>query len=122
MLKNLGEYFDESWIKNERFIFPVRTQWDYSRELKIEDVDLWEIIYDQSSSILILAAYEPYAEFYLIKNKYNYIESFYGPGSQNKMIKRAKEVGIDLAVKKIWVHPEDMWLYSNEKSKKTIFI
>jgi hypothetical protein len=112
LLKNSGEYFDPTWIKNEKFNFPEKINWDYSRELQIEDIDLWEIIYDQSSVILVLAAYQPYAEFYIIKTK-NSIETFYGKNSQKEMSKRAKILGIPLSYYKVWVEPEDMWLYTN---------
>ena len=40
-------------------------------------------------------------------------ETYYGPGSQQKVMQRAKELGIPLSTNQIWVEPDDMWLYQS---------
>ena len=108
-------------MNSEKLIFPNNTKWDYSRELQIEDVMLWEQIYYLSGGLGFYASYEPYAEFYMItynsgKGSYNNpnlgIETFYGIGSEVKAYKRAKELGMIVAINQVWVEPEDMWLHT----------
>lgn len=113
-----GEYFDPNWMDSNTLVLPPKTNWDYSRELKIEDVDIWEVLYQQGGGFGIYAAWSPYAEFYLIRVGWNLektghgFETYYGPGSSDKVYKRAKELGIDLVKYEHWVEPEDMWLYN----------
>ena len=59
------------------------------------------------------ASWDPYAEFYMIVDSSSMsVEYFYGSKSSQKVFKRMKELGQNLAVSKAWVEPEDMWLYS----------
>ena len=112
------EVFEESWMESNSVYTPPTKIWDYKRELKIEDVDIWEVLYEQGGGVGIYAAWEPYAEFYIIRTGWieelagRGLETYYGPGSQKKVYKRAKKLGIPLSTSKIWVDPEHMWLYS----------
>jgi hypothetical protein len=112
-----GEHFDPNWMDSDSLVLPPKTNWDYSRELQIEDIDIWEVVYQQGGGLGIYAAWSPYAEFYLVRvgwkleSKGHGLETYYGPGASDKVYKRAKELGIDLVKNKHWVEPEDMWLY-----------
>ena len=107
-------YFDDNWMDSNTIVTPTKEPWDYSRELTIEDVDLWEIIWE-SSTQGVYASWSPYAEFYLITTPYekNTIETYYGAGSQDKVQAKLKEFGAIIAINKIWVEPEEMWLYKD---------
>lgn len=117
ILKDFGEVFDSKWMSSDKLELPPTKEWDYSRELQIEDIDIWEVIYEQGGGVGIYAAWSPYAEFYIIrvgalKEGQGYgIETYYGPCSEKKVLARAKELGISLATNKIWVESENMWLY-----------
>jgi hypothetical protein len=93
-------------------LYPKRyKKWDYKRELEIEDVNLWETVAENACGVYV--SYDPYAEFYLIidfKDKTKF-KTYYGPKAQQKVIKKMKELKIDIPFRKIWVDPEDMWLY-----------
>lgn len=112
------EVFEENWMESNSVYTPPTKIWDYKRKLKIEDVDIWEVIYEQGGGVGVYAAWEPYAEFYIIRTGWmeelagRGIEIYYGPGSQDKVYRRAKELGIPLATNKIWVDAEYMWLYN----------
>lgn len=112
------EVFEENWMESNSVYTPPTKIWDYKRQLKIEDIDIWEVLYEQGGGVGIYAAWEPYAEFYMIRTGWmeelagRGLETYYGPGSQNKVYQRAKELGIPLATNKIWVDSEHMWLYS----------
>ena len=114
-----------------RVFIPPTTEWDYSREMTIEDVDIWEILTEQSGSLGVYAAYKPLAEFYMITvglphfvpgTTYNdrIIETYYGAGSQTQAVNRAQELGWPIWVKKVWVEPEDAWLYEPPKATKVM--
>lgn len=108
-------FFDFKEIKNNKLLLPE--QWDYSRDLQIEDVDLWEVVYEVPLYYGIYASYIPYAEFYMIVPgpyllfKIVDIETFYGPKSMQKLIERCKELDLYIPKNKKWVDSNDMWLY-----------
>jgi hypothetical protein len=115
---DFGEVFDPNWMNSNKVEMPPKQDWDYARELQIEDVDIWEVIYEQGGGVGVYAAWNPYAEFYLLRtgwwNERNPgygIETYYGPGAQKQVQKRMKELGIPFASQQHWVEPEDMWLY-----------
>jgi hypothetical protein len=109
---------------------PKKEPWDYQREMRIEDVDIWEVI-AEPWEIGIYAAWDPHAEFYLVridrdfnnpnvdwqqnvldgKRNFEY-ETYYGPGANTAIQKRMDELGIRYLLQSHWVEPEDMWLYS----------
>jgi len=125
------EVFNTNWMDSDKLILPPKTEWTYDREMQIEDVDIWEqLAYSsQHGSVGVYASWAPYAEFYLITTGLDYrngaryvngtpywdrtFETFYGPGAQQKVYKRAKELGIDLQVHKTWVEPDKMWLHQS---------
>ena len=106
--------FDKDWdIVNKPAFFPPNSDWDYQRDMMIEDVNIWEVILEQSNGPSLYAAWDPYAEFYMIVDQVAMsVEYFYGSKSSQKVFKRMKDLGQNLAVSKAWVEPEDMWLYS----------
>jgi hypothetical protein len=106
--------FDKDWdIVNKPAFFPPNSDWDYQRDMMIEDVNIWEVILEQSHGISLYAAWDPYAEFYMIVDGVSMsVEYFYGSKSSQKVFKRMKELGQNLAVSKAWVEPENMWLYN----------
>jgi hypothetical protein len=113
------ELFSDNWMDTNKVYTPSTKVWDYKRELRIEDVDIWEVLYEQGGGVGVYAAWEPYAEFYLIRTGWaeelagRGIETFYGENSQDKVFKRCKELNIPLTINKLWIDPNDMWLFSN---------
>lgn len=128
------EVFNENWMDSDKVVLPTKKDWDYQREMTIEDVDIWEVLFEASGGLGVYAAYTPYAEFYLIttgcyplRDNQTYhdkmIETFYGPNSSKQVYRRARELGIILPVFKTWVKDEDLWLFSEpEKENKIIVI
>jgi hypothetical protein len=117
IFKDFGEHFDSNWMDSNKIITPPKKDWDYRRQMQIEDVSLWEVIYEQGGGFGIYAAWDPYAEFYMIRvgwflEAQGYgAEVYYGAGAMKKVMKRAEELGIPLSTNKTWVEPDDMWLY-----------
>ena len=119
IFKDFGEVFEQSWMDSNKVGMPPKTNWDYSRQLQIEDVDIWEVIYEQGGAVGVYAAWSPYSEFYMVrvgwqKEAQGYgVETYYGPGAQKKVQNRMREMSIPFSVNQTWVEPEDMWLYTN---------
>lgn len=110
------ELFDPNWFDSDKLILPPKKNWDYKKELQIENVDVWEVLYFASGGLGLYAAWDPYAEFYLITLPYykyipNRLETYYGKGAVKAVIKRCQELQIPVFPSKVWVEPEDMWLY-----------
>jgi hypothetical protein len=134
------EVHNNNWFDTPFLQLPPSSPWDYKREMKIEDVDIWEVLVEQGGGLGIYAAWCPYAEFYLIttgpnlKNQwhgklngitYNYNdkfwETYYGSEAQQKVKQRAKELSLPLNNFNIWVDEQDMWLYQKPEKKIIIY-
>jgi len=111
---DFNEHFDPNWMDSDKLILPPKRDWDYSREMQIEDVDIWEVIYEGGWGVY--ASWSPYAEFYLLTPPYGrpdcHLETFYGKNAVNILMKKMKELNIPFSSKLFWVEPEDMWLYT----------
>lgn len=120
IFKDFAEVFEPKWMDSNKIEVPPHPDWDYSRELHIEDVDVWEVIYEQGGGVGVYASWCPYAEFYLIRTgwwndeKGYGIETYYGAQAQQKVQKRMSDLNIPFTTNKIWVEPDDMWLYENK--------
>lgn len=118
ILKDNGEYFDSSWMNSNKLILPPSQRWDYKREMKIEDVDLWEVIYEVGT-VGVYAAWHPHAEFYMIKPPYDWLEmgwgleTYYGKLAAERTYQRMLEFGVKIPTYSYWVENDDMWLYTS---------
>lgn len=111
------EAFDKNWMDSDKIKLPPKIDWDYSRELKISDINLWEVIYQASGGIGVYAAWDPYAEFYMITDRFcttsndPSITTYYGANAGKKTMQKMRQMQIPFSINKHWVDPEDMWLY-----------
>ena len=117
------EVHNPNWFDSDKLILPPggpsdkKFQWDYSREMKIDDVDIWEQLYYATGGLGVYAAWCPFAEFYMItiptfSTEVNLkVETFYGQYASQRAFKRARELQIPLSLNSVWVEPEDMWLH-----------
>jgi hypothetical protein len=134
------EAFESKWFESNEIVLPPSKEWDYKRELTVEDVDYWEVLYERGGGVGVYAAWQPYAEFYMITTGLDFkndarninghlyhdrvFETYYGPGAEHKVKQRAKELGILLLEQTTWVEDKDMWLHSNtsQPSNKIYFL
>lgn len=75
-----GEFFDENWMNYDRIwqYAPEPIPWDGNRPIRFEDVDLWEVISEMSGPIGVYAAYQPYAEYYVVTSGWKVVAEFEG--------------------------------------------
>jgi hypothetical protein len=89
--------------------------WHYLREMKIEDVSIWEEVFRQPGNAGVYGAWSPHAEFYIIvyelflDNKET-IETFYGVDASKNLRRRAAELGIELPMHEVWIDSHNTWL------------
>ena len=125
ILSGTGEHFDPNWLDSNEVILPPKFDWDYQREMRVEDVYLWEQI-TEPWEYGVYAAWDPYAEFFLLRRETDYeklawdpthkrqfqFETFYGQGAQARLIQRMRQLGIPVHFNDVWIDPEKLWLYS----------
>lgn len=118
---HLDEEFDQNWFDSDSLQVPPTKSWTYDREMNIDDVDLWEIIYEEGGGKGVYASYAPYAEFYLIctghvsDGKTPRWETYYGPGAEANVKARMNEFKWPYPTNQVWVDKEDLWLHQPAK-------
>jgi uncharacterized membrane protein YbaN (DUF454 family) len=135
------EVYNSNWLDSNSIYLPPKKEWDYQRELQIEDVDIWEVLYEGSNGIGIYASWSPYAEFYLVTKGINYkndprfyersgntpywdklVETFYGRGAQMKVQVLARQLDIPINTFQTWVDDNEMWKHIPEPPSKKIIL
>jgi len=126
------ELFNPNSMDSNSIFLPPGKDWDYSRELQIEDINIWEVIYEAGGGIGVYAAWDPYAEFYLVTTgpnlKYQkqvvnsngavnytdkFFETYYGKGAQKQVQSKMKELNIPFVTNEIYVENEYVWLFTD---------
>jgi len=115
-----NEIYDDPVYDPEKTPIPWFKEWDYKRELRLEDVDIWEVISEASGGAGLYASHLPYAEFYLlttgldsaVEYRKPFFETFYGAKAQYKAAKAATDIGLKISFSNVWIPPEEAWLYS----------
>jgi len=87
------ELFDENNNNYNKINLPPSPEWDYSRELNIEDIDIWEVIFEGGGGNGLYAAWCPYAKFFMLRNNFQ-IETYYGETGEVMLEKRMQELDI----------------------------
>lgn len=122
------EVFNPNWMDSDKLILPPKTDWDYQREMQIEDVNIWEVIVDRGGQWGVYAAWDPYAEFYMVMPGWELlekgwgVETYYGPSASDRAQKRMAELGMPVSSHITWVDNDKMWLYQPPAPTNSIFI
>lgn len=82
-----GEYFDENWMNYDRIwqYAPPIIEWAEDRPMRVEDVDLWEVITEMSGPVGVYAAYMPYGELYIVTNGWRIVAEFSGWNANKRL-------------------------------------
>jgi hypothetical protein len=117
-----NEVFNPNWMDSDKLVLPTKKDWDYKRVLQIEDVNVWEVIFESGGGWGLYASWDPYAEFYLLMTGSKGIETFYGAGVQKHLKSRLKELNLSVPENKVWVDPDEMWIYQEAETKSNTLI
>lgn len=94
IFKTFGEeVYDPNTFDTPFLTLPPSPEWDNSRELQIEDVDIWEVIYEAGGGNSLYAAWCPYAQFFMLLINGS-VETFYGIHGEKMLEKKLQELNI----------------------------
>ena len=122
------EVFNPNWMDSDTLILPPKSDWDYQREMQIEDVNIWEVIVDRGGKWGLYASWDPYAEFYMILPGWDLlekgwgVETYYGPNASSRAQKRMAELGMPVESNIVWVDNDKMWLHQPPPPTNSIYI
>ncbi len=80
-----GEVFDPNWMDYDTVQTPPSVPWSKSRPIRFEDVDVWEVICEESGPIGVYAAWCPYAEYYIVLKFWSIVAEFGGPNANARL-------------------------------------
>lgn len=86
-LQHDGEVFDDNWMNYNRIwqYAPPTPQWNGARPMRVEDVDIWEVITEMSGPIGVYAAWCPYGELYIVTRKWDIVQQFSGASANLRL-------------------------------------
>jgi hypothetical protein len=94
ILQGGEEVFNSHDFYNNSLQLPPNPEWDYSKKLQVEDIDIWEVLSEQSGPTGVYASWCPYAEFYMIVNQGKIDSTYYGEGSDEQAAQRLDQLNI----------------------------
>jgi hypothetical protein len=84
-VKKDGEVFDPNWLDNPYADMPPTVPWLENRPLRVEEVDIWEVIAERSGLCGVYAAWCPYAELYIVLENWSIVAEFSGIGANGRL-------------------------------------
>jgi hypothetical protein len=89
---NVFDNFDELFSKeladaNNGVYVPETWDWDGLTQVAVDDVIIWECLFEQSGPSGIYAAWAPYEEFYIVTEKRTVIKEFFGKSAKSMLDK-----------------------------------
>ena len=94
------ECFNSNWMNSDKLILPPggpddkKNCWDYSREMQIEDVDIWEVILENGGPFGVYAAWCPYEEFYIVMQNWSIVAEFSGWNANGRLEEYLIQLGV----------------------------
>ena len=64
---------------------PPIIEWTGDRPMRVEDVDLWEVITETSGPIGVYASYQPYAEYFIVTQNWRVVAEFEGWNANGRL-------------------------------------
>lgn len=110
--RTLSDIIDSPWedpiFDPTSSLLPPKNSWNKEQEISLDDVKIWEQIYFHKGTVGIYAAWDPYDNYYIIiynlfASTKSTIEEFRGKDAENQVLERAKDLGIDLPLNRMWV-------------------
>ena len=86
-LENDGEVFDSNWMNYDRVwqYAPPKPMWTGNRPMRVDDVDIWEVITEMSGPVGVYAAWCPYGELYIVTRQWRIVQEFSGPSANLRL-------------------------------------
>lgn len=112
-----GEIFEENWMNYESIkqYMPPNPPWREKTSIKFENVDIWEVIYEESGLSGIYAAWCPYAPYFIVTDHWRIVKEFWGINGEKQLQKYMFENNIPFNLKEIWVEDDLITQYVGEQ-------
>lgn len=79
VFENNDELFSEELAKENGGVYiPETWDWDGPAQITVDDVIIWECLFEQSGSSGIYVAWAPYANFYIVTEGRIVVQEFFG--------------------------------------------
>jgi hypothetical protein len=97
-----GEVFDENWMNYDSIFdyMPEPIPWNEARAPRIDEIDIWEVITEVSGPVGVYAAYQPYAELYIVTRNWRIVEEFSGWRANSRLENYLKKENIPYPIQK----------------------
>jgi hypothetical protein len=99
VFENNDELFSEAIVKENGFYLPETWDWDNSSQISIDDVVIWECLFEKTGPSGIYAAWAPYEELYIVTEKRTLVKEFFGPSAKELLTKYCVVNGIPVPVR-----------------------
>ena len=87
VFENNEELFSEAIAKENGFYLPETWDWDNSSQISVDDVIIWECLFEKTGPSGIYAAWAPYEEFYIVTEERVVVKEFFGPSAKELLDK-----------------------------------
>ena len=99
VFENNEELYSEA-IANENGIYiPETWDWDGPSQLSVDDVIIWECLFEKTGPSGIYAAWAPYEEFYIVTDRRSVVKEFFGPSAKELLNEYCVAEGIPTLVR-----------------------
>ena len=82
MFENNDELFSEEVAKENGIYLPETWDWNEPSQIAVDDVVIWECLFERSGLSGIYAAWAPYEEFYIVTDRRAVVKEFFGPSAK----------------------------------------
>jgi hypothetical protein len=76
---------------------PEPTMWTENRPPRVDEIDIWEVITEMSGPIGVYAAWQPYAELYVVTRGWSIVQEFSGWNANARLEEYLKKYKIPYA-------------------------
>lgn len=100
VFEGIDELFSEEHAQlNNGVYLPENWSWESNRPITVDDVVIWECLFEQSGSSGIYAAWAPYEEFYIVVEHRVVVREFFGDLARNMLHQYCVENNIPAPVR-----------------------
>lgn len=99
VFENNDELFSEELAKENGIYLPETWDWNEPSQIAVNDVIIWECLFEQSGLSGIYAAWAPYEDLYIVTEHRDVVKEFFGPSAKELVDKYCVANGIPVPVR-----------------------
>jgi hypothetical protein len=99
VFENNEELYSEAIAKENGIYIPETWDWDGSSQVSVDDVIIWECLFEKTGPSGIYAAWAPYEEFYIVTDRRSVVKEFFGPSAKELLNEYCVAEGIPTLVR-----------------------